>query len=101
LIEGGADARYLESGHLLYSVGGTAYVVPFDLKALAVRGTAVPVVAGVRRAASGSNGATQLAVSATGTMAYVPGPATLATARGLVLGDGRNDPVPLNLPSGF
>jgi serine/threonine-protein kinase len=101
LIEGGADARYLESGHLLYAVSGTAYVVAFDLKALAVRGTAVPVVVGVRRAASGTNGAAQLAVSATGTMAYVPGPAALATARGLVLGDGRTDPVPLNLPSGF
>jgi Tol biopolymer transport system component len=101
LIEGGADARYLESGHLLYAVSGTAYIVPFKLKTLTVRGAAVPAVAGVRRAASGTNGAAQLAVSATGTMAYIPGPAALATARGLVIGDGRSDPVPLNLPSGF
>src|SRR5688572_18253203 len=101
LIQGGADARYLASGHLLYAVSGTAYVVPFDLKALTTRGSAVPIVVGVRRGAGGANGASQLAVSATGTMAYLPGPAVLSAARGLVLSDGGNDPVPLKLPSGL
>ena len=43
LIEGGSDARYVETGHLLYAVGGAMYAVPFDPKTLAVTGAAVPV----------------------------------------------------------
>jgi serine/threonine-protein kinase len=101
LIEGAADARYLESGHLLYAVGGTAYAVPFDLGTLTVGGSPVPIVVGVRRAAGGTSAAMQLATSATGTIAYLPGPATVSRVRGLVLSDGRSDPVPLNLPPGF
>jgi len=102
LIDGGADARYVETGHLVYAVSGTIYAVPFDLKTLTVRGTPVPVILGVRRAPGATNGAAQFAVSPTGTMAYVAGPATsLSTARGLVLTDGRSDPVPLKLPAGI
>lgn len=102
LIDGGADARYLETGHLVYAVGGTMYAVPFDVKTLAVRGSPVPVIVGIRRAPGATNGAAQFAVSATGTMAYVTGPATaLSTARGLALSDGRSDAVPLKLPSGI
>jgi hypothetical protein len=101
LIEGATDARFLESGHLLYAIGGTAYAVPFDLGTLTVRGTAVPVVVGVRRAAGGTSAAMQLATSATGAMAYLSGPAALSRVRGLVLSDRRSDAVPLNLPSGF
>ena len=102
LIDGGADARYLETGHLAYAVGGTIYAVPFDLKTLTVRGTPVPVIVGIRRAPGATNGAAQFAVSGTGTMAYVTGPATaLSTARGLALSDGRSDPVPLKLPPGI
>ena len=102
LVDGGADARYLETGHLVYAVGGTVYAVPFDPSTLAVRGTPVPVIVGVRRAAAATNGAAQFAASVTGTMVYVSGPAaSLSTARGLVLTDGRSDPVPLKLPTGI
>jgi Tol biopolymer transport system component len=102
LIEGGSDARYLETGHLVYAVGGTIFAVPFDRKALTVRGTPVPVIVGIRRAPGATNGAAQFAASATGTMVYVPGPATaLSTARGLALSDGQSDAVPLKLPSGI
>jgi len=102
LIDGGADARYLESGHLVYAVSGTMYAVPFELRTLTVRGTPMPVVVGVRRAAGATNGAAQFAASATGTMGYVTGPAaSLSTARGLAVSDGRGDPVPLKLPSGI
>jgi len=34
LIEPGADARYMASGHLLYNVGGTLFVAPFDADSL-------------------------------------------------------------------
>ena len=47
LIPGGSDARYVASGHIVYGVAGTLRAVPFDLDALEVRGTPVPVVDGV------------------------------------------------------
>ena len=98
LIAGGSDARYVQTGHLLYTVGGTVYAVRFDAATLKVTGERVPVIAGVRRATGAQTGATQLAISETGTIAYVPGPAAVSTSRSLVLGDGRTDAVPLKIP---
>jgi serine/threonine-protein kinase len=96
LVEG-SDGRYMKSGHLLYAVGGTVYAARFDADTLAV-GAAVPVVSGVRRATGGQTGATQMAISDTGTLVYVPGPATIvANTRGLVIGDARSDPVQLGV----
>ena len=65
---------------------------PFDVRRLAVTGPAVPVIEGVLRSTPGlPTSASHVAVSETGTLAYVPGPATTATAMfGLVLGDGRH-----------
>jgi serine/threonine-protein kinase len=95
----GSDGRYARSGHLIYSVGGTLFAVNFDPGNLTTSGPAVPVVAGVRRATGGYSGVVQFALSDTGTLAYVPGPATgISTRRTLVLGDGRTDPAPLDLP---
>ena len=51
----------VESGHLVYAVSGTMYAVPFDLSTLTVRGTAVPVIVGIRRASGATNGAAQFA----------------------------------------
>jgi serine/threonine-protein kinase len=99
LVKGGSDGRYVNTGHLLYMLGAILYAAPFDASTLAV-GTAVAVVSGVRRGTGGQTGATQLAVSETGTLVYVPGPVTLSTARSLVLGDGRGDAVPLKVPLG-
>jgi Tol biopolymer transport system component len=99
LVKGGSDARFLPTGHLAYAVSGTLFAVPFDVGRLLVSGAPVPVVVGVRRAAGGQTGAAHLSVSDTGTLAYVTGAATQSSAaRGLVVGDGRNDPLPLNAP---
>jgi serine/threonine-protein kinase len=98
LIEGGSDARYLPSGHLLYAVGGTMFAVPFDPASLTLTGAAVPAIVGVSRASS-LTGAAQVAVSETGTLTYLPGFATTtASMFRLVLGDGRGDAVPLAMP---
>jgi Tol biopolymer transport system component len=99
LVEGASDGRYLPTGHLVYFVGGTMYAVPFDADTLTVTGAAVAVVAGVRRGTSGINGFADAAISETGTLVYVPGPASLSAARNLVLSDGRGDAVPLKLPA--
>jgi serine/threonine-protein kinase len=99
LVDGGSDGRYVSSGHLLYSVGGTIYGAPFDPDSLVV-GRAAPVIPGVRRASGGQTGGTHFAVSETGTLAYVPGPATgFSNARSLVVGNGREQPVALKAPA--
>jgi serine/threonine-protein kinase len=102
LIEGGSDARYLPSGYLLYSVSGTIWAAPFDLRQETVSSRGAPVIQGVRRntAASGS-AVTQMAVSDTGTVLYIPGPADISNiGRSLVLTDRNGVQKPLPLPSG-
>jgi Tol biopolymer transport system component len=82
VLEGGADARYLPTGHLVYAVSGVLMAVPFDLATLSVVGESVPVVEGVRRPGIGgtATGTAQFAYSANGAIAYIPGPATVNTA---------------------
>jgi Tol biopolymer transport system component len=70
LMEGGADARYLSTGHLVYFSGGVVFAAPFDPERLVLTGGATPVVEGVR---AGSNGA-HMRVSKTGTLVYLSGP---------------------------
>ena len=41
---GGADARYVESGHLVYAANGVLQAVPFDLSTRTIAGTPVPVL---------------------------------------------------------
>ena len=95
LIDGGSDGRYLRTGHLMYTVAGTVYAAPLNVKTLTLTGPAVPVVVGVRRGGSGRvTAATQLALSDTGTLVYWPGPATASSiTRTIVVG-----PTPLKLP---
>jgi serine/threonine-protein kinase len=101
LIEGGTDARYLPSGHLVYAAAGTVFAVPFDAASLTLKGTPVPAVVGVRRSTGLPTGTAQFAVSATGTLVYVPGPASVsATTRSLLIGNGNGEPVSLKIPPG-
>ena len=48
LIEGGRDARYVETGHLVYALNGVVFAVAFDRDARQVLGGPVPLVEGVR-----------------------------------------------------
>jgi serine/threonine-protein kinase len=73
LVSGGSDARYLETGHLVYAVRGVVFAVPFDLRRVAVTGGPVPVVEGVRRAATGQTAVAQFSVSRTGSLIFIPG----------------------------
>ena len=105
LVNGGADGRYVASGHLLYAVAGVLMAVPFDLERLEVTGGAVPVVEGVRRASpTGTGTATaQFSVATNGSLVYVPGPARLAGEVGdrrLAIYDGKGGIEPLNMPLG-
>ena len=44
LIEDGFDARYADSGHIVYGRANTLLAAPFDLERLTITGPAVPVV---------------------------------------------------------
>jgi eukaryotic-like serine/threonine-protein kinase len=101
IIEGGSDARYLPTGHLVYALSGSLYAIPFDVKRLAVEGGAVPIVEGVRRAPSATTGAAQAATSNSGSLVYIPGPATVTSAQvELALADRKGTVEKLKLPSG-
>jgi serine/threonine-protein kinase len=68
LVHGGAWARYLASGHLVYLSQGTLFAVPFDLDRLEIRGTPTPVLEEVEYSAA--SGAAQIDFSRNGTLVY-------------------------------
>ena len=72
LIEGGRDARYLPTGHLVYVLDGTLLAVPFDVDELEVTGGPIPMAEGVS-AASSITGAAHFSVSDTGALVYISG----------------------------
>jgi Tol biopolymer transport system component/tRNA A-37 threonylcarbamoyl transferase component Bud32 len=74
LIDGGADGRYLDTGHIIYAVGTTLFAVPADVRSLRILGPPVTVVRGVRRSPQpGVNTAAAFAaISTTGDLAYIP-----------------------------
>jgi len=81
LIDGGSDARYLPTGHLVYALGGVVFALPFDVKRMTPSGGAVPIVEGVRETLTGGSGSAQFGISDTGSLAYVPGPVSTTVAR--------------------
>ena len=83
LVEGGADARYVATGHLVYALEESLFAVSFDLSRLDVTGGPVPVLEGVRRAVPGT-GAAQFALSRSGSLAYLPPDVTREDPRTLV-----------------
>jgi serine/threonine-protein kinase len=100
IINGGTDARYTSSGHILFARTGIVYAVPFDLRTLTITGREVPVVEGVMRGTGTyGSGSINLTVSEEGTLAYLPGPlvaiattSTMATFD--VMGGSRALPMP-------
>jgi serine/threonine-protein kinase len=91
VLRGGRDARYVETGHLVYGRSGTLLAVPFDLGRLEVTGGPVTLVESVRDS-GGLTGAMHFSVSGDGkSLVYVPG----RSAFTLVWVDrqGREDPL--------
>jgi serine/threonine-protein kinase len=103
LVEGGADARLVGSGHLIFARSGTLMAAPFDLSRLQVTGEAVGIVDDVMQALNGPSrrldtGAAQYAVSDSGTLLYVPGGVFPDPQRTLVWVDrtGASEPLPVS-----
>jgi serine/threonine-protein kinase len=104
LVRGGADGRYLPSGHLVFVQRGTLMAVPFDLGRLEVTGGAVALVANVMQAANTTGelfdvGAGQFSVSASGALLYVSGGISPDPERSLVWVDRTGAAQPLRLPT--
>ena len=81
IVRDGVEPRYVATGHIVYAQRGLLMAAPFDLTRMEVTGESVAVVEGIRRASVASTApAAQVAVSKTGTLAYMPGSPTLASA---------------------
>ena len=101
--QGGSDARYVPTGHLVYAVGNDLLAVAFDVDQLTVSGGPVPVVQGVQRSAGLATFAdtANYGVSDSGTLVYLPsgtlgvGGGIITTLRTLVWvdRDGREEPL--------
>jgi eukaryotic-like serine/threonine-protein kinase len=101
LVEGGADGRYVPTGHIVYAVGGTLFDVPFDLRRLEVRAGPTPIVEGVMRATAAASGTAHYAFADNGSLAYIPGPAGSNSEQfDIAITDRDGKMEPLNLPDG-
>ena len=70
LIQPGAFARYVATGHLVYTLEDKLLAAPFDLDQLKVTGSPVVVLKGI---ANDDHGDAQFSVSESGSLVYVPG----------------------------
>ncbi len=68
VVNGGANGRYVRTGHLTFVRDETLFATPFDLARLAIAGTETPVVEGV--STMGGTGIGDYAFSATGLLVY-------------------------------
>jgi serine/threonine-protein kinase len=100
LIEGGSDARYVPTGHIVYALSGRLFAIAFDLQRLEVKGEPVAVIEGVSRNSSGVNGAANFSFSNNGSLVYVPGPASASAPLDIGLMDRQGNVQPLGLPPG-
>ncbi len=78
LLKDGSDARYIQTGHIIFIRQGTLMVVPFDINKPENIGRAVPIVSGVMQALNFGNlfsdiGSGLFSISNSGELVYVAG----------------------------
>jgi eukaryotic-like serine/threonine-protein kinase len=101
LVSGGADARYIPTGHLVYVLAGVVFAARFDPRRLDIIGGPVPIIEGVARAGAFQTGVAHFVTSNNGSLVYVPGPASTSSAQQTVAFLDRQGRVePLKLPLG-
>ena len=98
IMQGGSDARYVPTGHIVYAVSGRVFAVPVDAQRLEVTGSPVPVVTGVRRASL--SGASNFSFSRNGTLVYLPGTSSSSGQVEIALTDRKGASESLRLPPG-
>ena len=103
LIENGAEANYVPTGHLVFARLGTLMAVPFDLARLEVTGGPVGIIDGVYQAVNMPNsdidtGAAMFTFSETGSLQYLPGEIYPDQEHSLVWVDREGVAQPLSAP---
>ena len=99
VVDGGSDARYLPTGHIVYALGGVVFALPFDVQHLQASGGPVPIIEGVTR--GGPTGTAEFSTAANGSLVFIPGPASPATGLlELALIDRKGAATPLKLQPG-
>jgi serine/threonine protein kinase len=93
IVEGGSQAAFVESGHLVYTAGGTVRAVGFDPQTLAVLTPPAPVLDEVM---THGNGLAQFATRG-GTLVYLPAGAS-APRRSVVWVDRQGREQSLGIP---
>jgi serine/threonine-protein kinase len=72
VVRGATDARYVDTGHLVYVSYGTLFGQRFSLGSLKVEGTPVALVQNVAQSPI-QTGAAHFSIARSGTLAYIPG----------------------------
>src|SRR5207249_4054462 len=99
VVQGGSDARYVPTGHIVYALGSTLLAAPFDLRNFQLTGAAVPIVDNVARPRGGATGAAHFAFSTKGSMVYIA-ETQAARNRTVAIIDAAGGRKPLDIPSG-
>jgi serine/threonine-protein kinase len=95
LIDAAADARYVDTGHLVFAAGGSLRNVRFDLDRLLVRDQPVAVAEEVLVK---QRGAADYALTRDGTLLYVTAESGRPSPRSLVWVDRKGREEPLDVP---
>jgi serine/threonine-protein kinase len=98
LVEGGSDARYVPTGHIVYALGGTMYAVRFSLARLEVEGAAVPMIERIAGSAGRETGTAHFSFSNTGSLIYIAGS---NVSWEIALANRKGDVRRMNLPAGL
>ena len=98
LIQGGSDGQYVSSGHLVFAREGKLFAVPFDPLELEVQGEEIPVLDGINHsiysiANTYRTGVANIAISSSGTAAYLKGSVFPEIPRGFVVVDRQGNPM--------
>jgi serine/threonine-protein kinase len=105
LVEGGADARYVPTGHLVYMQSGVLMTVPFDAQKVQLAGQPVALIDGVMQStnmASGifESGMGQFAISAAGNLVFASGGIAAPPISTIVRRDRKGVETELGAPKG-
>jgi serine/threonine protein kinase len=101
VINGGGDARYVPTGHIIYALGKSLLAVPFDAHKLEVTGGPVPVLDDVMRAPAMVTAAANFSFSDNGTLVSIAsGVVDTVVGRSLTLVDRAGVKKPLGLSAG-
>ena len=96
LVNGGSDARYVPTGHVVYALGATMFALPFNVKTLQASGGPVPVLDGITRASVNTTAAF-FSFSDNGSLAFIPGGLAGGTPVTLALVNRNGEKTPLNV----